>query len=170
MMQAKWLKIKEGWFDLTMRERRIIIVGGLLTTILMGYQLFWLPLLNHIASMRELVKTNQTILIWMRSADQAIQTINKQVGHQSKINSPIIFLDRLQKQIDQFGFNRVLTQLKQSGDETIEIHFQKIEFDQLMRFLLSGTRQQPISISKMRVVAIDTPGLVNAEMVLEVTQ
>ncbi|OGT42634.1 MAG: hypothetical protein A3F42_07025 [Gammaproteobacteria bacterium RIFCSPHIGHO2_12_FULL_37_34] len=163
--QEKWFKIKEWWLTLALRERKIITIGSCVAMILIVYAGIWSPWLNHIAFMRERVKTNQQVLSWMQSADQEIQKINKQTDH--KIISPIILLTLLQKQMSQFGLEKNLTQLKQATNETIDMHFQKVEFDQLIRLLLFVTKQYAVSISQVTAIAEGTPGLVNADVVLK---
>ncbi|OGT38534.1 MAG: hypothetical protein A3F11_04575 [Gammaproteobacteria bacterium RIFCSPHIGHO2_12_FULL_37_14] len=165
IVRLKWMKIKEWWSGLAARERKIFAFGSCAVVILVIYQFIWSPWLYNIIAMRERIKTNQAILVWMQSADQEIQKIDNTSGQQ-KIISPIILLEFLQKQINQLGLEKALTQLKQSGNETIEMHFQKVEFDQLIRLLLLVARQHVI-ISQATIVAEGMPGMVNADIVLK---
>lgn len=161
------LKIKEWWANLAVRERKMLGIGGVIVFLLLIYLVFWSPLLEHIALMRAKIVANQQLLVWMQAADKEIQNPNAQVALPAKINSAVMLLNILRKGINQFGLEKGLTQLKQSGNETIEIHFQKVEFDQVVKFLLSVTKQYSITISQATIVAEGAAGVVNVDLFIK---
>jgi len=159
-------KSKERWMQLAEREKQAVLIGGLIVILFILYQCIWSPILNHIEDMRKRIATNQKTLLWMRSADRTMQNM----GHQSakkKTVSLVMFLSEMQHRIQSAGLLSSLTQLKQSANEAIEMHFQTVEFDKLIRFLLAVTHDYPVSISRFSVSKTDVSGVVSADIVMK---
>jgi len=166
-MKDVWMKLKEWWINLALREKQAVMAGSILLGLFIVYQWMWTPYLNHIASMREKITHDQKTLLWMQSADQAIQKVESKSIAKNKPVSLVVFLSQMQKQIKQSGLGQFLTQLKQSGNESIEIHFQKVEFEKLIKFLTTVMKTYPVSISHLTLVAADSSGYVNADIVIK---
>lgn len=165
-MKESLEKSKERWAQFSVREKQAVVVGGSLLAIFIVYQLMWSPALNHVENMRQRIATDQKTLLWMQSADKTMQ----QMGNKSAKNKPVsivVFLSQMQDGIKQAGLENTLTQLKQSANESIEMHFQKVEFDKLMSFLVVVMKEHPVSISRLSVVATDAPGVVTADIVMK---
>jgi type II secretory pathway component PulM len=105
----------------------------------------------------------------MQSADSEISMIEKQSpGTTGKPVSPVVLLSLLQKQIDAAGLGQNLTQLKQSSNASIEIHFQKVGFDKLSGLLIDAAKRYNVSVVQMSAAADNgTPGVVNADLILK---
>lgn len=166
-MKESWAKLKEWWFNLALREKQALILGMSLLQIFIVYQFIWLPCTNHVSTMRARILKDQKILTWMRAADKEIAKVEGQSKSKSKVVSPVVLLDLLQKQINSAGLEQYLSQLKQANNEAIEMHFQKVDFDKMVRLLTTISKEQHISIIQMSVLAESTPGKVNAEVILK---
>jgi type II secretory pathway component PulM len=71
------------------------------------------------------------------------------------------------KYISQAGLDRYLTQLKQNTNESIEMHFQKVEFDRLIRLLTVLINEQHFTLLQISSVAENPSGIVNADVILK---
>ncbi len=56
--------------------------------------------------------------------------------------------------------------LKQINDKQISLHLKKIEFDQFMRLLIDVMQKYQINIEQINAVADNSPGVVNADVIL----
>lgn len=166
-MKEQWLKIKEWWSNLSLRDKRILSISSALCIVFVFARLLMLPLFGLADTMRQRFQTEQATLTWMRKTDGEIQKISHQDIRKNQTLTPVILLGVLQKQITKAGLQAYLTQLKQINHESITMHFQKVEFDQLMKLLVTILNEQNVSISQMSAVSITTPGLVNAEINLK---
>lgn len=166
-MKEFWIKLKEWWAQLALREKQAVLVGSSLLALFIVYQWIWTPYLEHVDSMRRRISTDQKMLVWMQEADKAISKIESQVKNKTKAVSPVEILSLMKKQVTQAGLEQYLTQLKQATNESVEMHFQKVEFDKLIRLLTTAVKQQRVSILQMSVIAETTPGVVNADVVLK---
>ena len=164
-MTASWTKLKEWWDQLALREQRAISMGGVLIAVFIFYQGIGSPSLHHLEVMRQKIVSAQKTLWWMQSADKVIRS------HLSVMKpppvSPLVFLSQMHGQIKLAGLESFLTELKQSGNDSVEMHFQKIEFDKLAAFLIRVMKASPVTISQLSVSALEARGLVNAELVIK---
>ena len=167
-MKEYGVKLKEWWSNLAPREKQAVTWGGALLGIFIIYQGIWSPYVDHIASMRNSIKSNQKTLVFMQEADKEIQKKESQSNTKAKTTSPVALLGFLQKQINQSQLNQQLTQLKQATNDSIELHFQKIEFDKLMNFLIKIVKEQSVSITQLSATAESSPGVVNADVMLKI--
>jgi type II secretory pathway component PulM len=164
----RWLNAKEWWLALTPREKQTVSIGGSALAIFIIYAGIWSPYLNHVSTMRARIKSQQKLLLWMQAADQEINKIEKQSpGTSGKTIAPVVLLSLIKKQVDHAGLTENLTQLKQSSNAAIEMHFQKVGFDKLSSLLIAAAKQYNVAVVQMSVTAESTPGIVNADIVLK---
>lgn len=160
-------KLKEGWAHLALREKQAVVLGGSVLGMFMVYQFIWTPYLDHVAAMRKRLDTVQKTLVWMTATDKEIKKRESHSKSKNNPMSPVAFMSHLQKQIRQARLEQYLTQLKQTSHDSIEMHFQKIEFDKLIFLLTTVIKEQPVSITQMSAIAENSPGVVNADVVLK---
>lgn len=160
------MNIKEKWQQLSLREKQAVSLGAVVVTIFIFYQAIWKPALDHLASLRSKIISDQKTLAFMRAADNALQKSEKLSSVKNQNSSVPGLLSQLKNQINAAGLEQSLTQLKQSANERVEIHFQKVEFDKLMALLIKIMKENPVTISQLSVLAIDAPGFVNADIII----
>src|SRR5205085_7707129 len=112
------------------------------------------------------IVSDQKTLIWMQSADKTMQNSSNKSAIKMKAVSLVVFLSQMQDKVKEVGLESTLTQLKQSANDAIEMHFQKVEFDKLMSFLIAVMKEHPVAISRLSVTGTDAPGVVNADLVM----
>lgn len=167
-IQEKWLKLKEWWSHLTLREKQATATGASALSIFIVYAGLWSPLVNHVSAMRVRLQTEQKTLLSMQAADSMIKKIVIQTKNKNTSLTPVELLDALQKQINQAGLASFITQLKQASNDTVEMHFQAVSFDQLIIFLSEIRKKQAISIVQMSAITEGTPGVVNVDVVMKI--
>ncbi|MBX3709945.1 MAG: type II secretion system protein M [Gammaproteobacteria bacterium] len=166
-MKELWAKMKEWWSGLALREKQVIGIGTVLLVLFIAYQWVWAPYLNHIVQMREQIVASQKTLSWMQAANDVIQKVENKTKEKNKSISLVVLLSQIQKQIAQAGLGQSLTQLKQASNDSVEIQFQKVEFDKLIKLLVVIIKEQNVSVTRMSVIANSVPGLVNTSIVMK---
>ena|SRR5579862_7022288 len=167
-MKELWQKLKEWWADLALREKRIVSVGGIVVGVAIIYLWIWSPLINKIADQRKQIQSDEKLLQWMQVADKEIQKLETQSKNKSTVMSPVALLSYVQAKVKDAELDSYLTQLKQITNETIAMHFQRVEFDRMIRLLTSITKGQNVSIIQLSVVAEKSPGMVNADVIIKI--
>ncbi len=156
-MKEQWAAVKTWWSNLAMREKKAVVVGSALLMVFMVYEGVWSPLMEHVNALRQRIQTDRKTLVWMQAADQMLQkTGNRQ---QAKRPSTVVLLSDLQKEVNERGLGQALTRLEQSGEDGVEMQFQQVEFDKLMRFLVEIVKEQNVVIMQMSAVATATSGV-----------
>lgn len=160
--------MKEWWNNLALREKQMLSLGIFFVGLFLIYLLLWSPLDNKVAAIRNQIKRNQELLNWMKEADKRVQILEK--APQQKPIAPVSgsLLSIIQKQINRTPLVSSLTQLHQVDNDSVQLTFQKVDFDQLMRWLIQLS-QQGIVITQMSVTPSANPGVVTTDIILKNT-
>ncbi len=167
-MKEQWVKWKGWWSQLKLREQQALMLGACAIAIFMLYEFVASPILTHLSIMRQRIVSEQKKLVWMQSADRTLQQMQGQHRIRNEITSPVMLMGLLQKKIDDAKLATLLTQLKQTSNESVQMNFQKIDFDKLIALLVAITKEYQISITEMNVMTENSPGVVSAEVVLSI--
>ena len=93
----------------------------------------------------------------------------KKTEHQrTRPDSLVSFLSIIKQGVQTAALSKSLSQLRQSGNDSIEIHFQNVNFDQAIRFLSSILKTHDVHVSQFSVTALAAPGQTNIDMVMKV--
>jgi general secretion pathway protein M len=168
-MNEQWLKIKEWYNNLELREKRAVMMGGAMFVIFIIYAGIWSPLVNSAQTARTRLIAEQKLLVFMQAADKQLQNSDNSgasVSHQ--INTPVALLTFLQERINKAGLASYLSQLKQANNDSITLEFQKISFDKFIEFMMAMLKEQSITVTQLSVTPTDTLGIVTIEMAVSV--
>lgn len=166
-MKEFWLKAKEWWSNLALREKQAVSVGGVLLALFIIYQWMWMPALNGVESLRQKIVAGQKTLVWMESVDKQIQKMEGQSTDKQHASTLVVLLSQMKKQINRAGLEPYLTQLKQANNSSIEAHFKKVEFAKLVDMLAASMKELSMSVTHLVLTPTETPGYVNADMVIK---
>lgn len=166
-MKENWQKIKAWWQHLTTREKQSLLAGSMVTFIFIFYLLVWSPLIIKNVALREQIANNLKTLSFVQAADQEIKKMDQKGSQKTTLTSPVQLLSILQKQINEEGLEQYLAELKQGNLDSIELHVQKIPFDQMISLLIDTIKTYNVNVSQMNVVSEAQPGIVNADIFLQ---
>lgn len=166
---AKWLKVKEWWNGLAQREQRAVAVGGSALALFILYQGIWSPIINHLADMRQQIQKNQKTLVWMKNTDKAITVLQKEAHPSAQPTSPVMLLSAFQKNMQQAGFETNMLELKQSGNQGIEVKFQKVGFDKWIKAIVTFTQAHQVVITNLSINADASSGVVDADLTMMIS-
>lgn len=154
--------LSQKWLQLAERDKRILKIGSVITTILIAYAGVWSPLTVHVALLRERVKAQDHLLAFMRAADAALKQGNQQSA--AGFSSMVAELAALKKQIGLAQLQSQVRLLKQNADDEIALNMQQVPFDQFINLLL---QEKHLQISQLTVVALKQIGMVNAQVIFK---
>jgi type II secretory pathway component PulM len=170
LIKQKWKEAEqtfhEWWLNLAVRERYAITIGTSFVAIFIIYKGLFTPFMDYVNTLRERIDADQKLLFLLKAADKEIQKREGQVNNLKTVLSPVTLMSDVQKQITHDKLDSMLTQIKQANNQAIEVHFQNIDFDKLIRLLITITKKENVMILQMSVVAAPTPGIVNADIIL----
>ncbi len=157
--------MKEWWINLSLREKQAASLGGALIAVLLIYVLIWLPFTNSLESLRNQVRRNTELLTWMRESDNRIQTLEKMLQRQN-IKPTASILGIVQNAVNNSPLAKNLAQMRQAENNSVQLSFQKVDFDMLIQWLTQIWQQQGLIVEQLVVTPSGTPGIVSTELVI----
>jgi general secretion pathway protein M len=167
-MKEQWIKLKEWWLSLAIREQQALTIGGAALSIFIIYQFVWAPFTDHVSILRQQITSKEKLWAWMEKTDKQIQDVQSRTKGRGKVLSPVVCLSFLQKKIQQARLESHLSQLRQVSADSIEMHFQKVEFDKFIRLLTRVVMDQGIAVSQLSIRIESTPGIVTADVMFRI--
>jgi len=165
-MKEYWLKFKEWHAQLETRERRVVNVGGTALVLAIFYFGIWSPFLSRVDGLRDTIVNEQKTLAWMQDADQKIKLLASENSGDKQAMTPVTLLALLQAQINQAGMKDALKQMKQAANDSIQLQFKNVSFDQLVKLLIAVIKANHVTINQFSATAESTPGKVSADVML----
>ncbi|MDF1655592.1 MAG: type II secretion system protein GspM [Coxiellaceae bacterium] len=158
--------IREKWQHLTTRDRRILVVGGILVVVMLIYTYAWNPLSTAVSEQYNDLRRGQGLVVWMKHAMQRLdryEALGYQLPQPTKEK-----LDDVVKA--QFKTQRIayhITSIKQLDKTSVGVNFGQVPFDRLVAALSQMADKQGIVVKSTRITRKSTDGLVDAKMILE---
>ncbi len=172
MLRLQFNKIKQAildfWAKREKREQQTLVIGGGVVGLLLIYAILISPLFQHLSDLRDTIAHDEKTLAWMRGMDNAIAQYADQPIQTQKQLTTVDALATLQKAVQTSSLADGLTGLKQNNSNSVELHFQHISFDALMRFLGKLLKANALTITSFSSTATESPGVVNADIILSV--
>lgn len=158
--------MKEWWMNLGLREKQAVVLGGMLVGLFLLYEMVWAPITTHIEDLRASIQHNQSTLVWMEETNQHINILQKLSVKQNSNRSSTALLSILQKEINQSPFASNLKQLIQAENNSVKIVFEKVNFDNLIKWLITLGEKQGLTITQMTATPSGALGIVDVSMVM----
>jgi general secretion pathway protein M len=159
--------LRDKWDQLSLRDKRTAMLGGILVLLLTLYAAVWSPFSERVVVMRSKIAQEKKLLAWMHTADERLTLHHTKAG---KVETSVALLGLVQKQIEEAGLGGSLQSLKQGQADTIEMHFAKVNFDGLLTMLVRLSSEQQVKIAQLSATRIDDAGMVNAQIALHVNR
>jgi len=157
--------MREWWINLSLREKQVVALGTLALGLFLFYAIFWAPLSNKVDTLREKIIRDQKLLVWMQDADKRIQELEK-TQHPAKRSSESSILNIVQEEINKSSFGKNVTQLQLADNDSVQLHLQKVGFDNFIKWLTMVSQQQQLTITQMSIKSAGGPGLVDVDLKL----
>lgn len=158
--------MKEWWMNLGLREKQFVSSGSLIILLFLLYEIMWAPISYHNDDLRNEILRNQKLLIWMQQADHRIQATQKMLQRNTTIKTPAALLSILQKEVKQSPIANNLNQINQAENNSVQMTFQKVNFDLLAKWLTDLWLKHGLSVSQMTATPNGAMGIVDATVTI----
>ena len=148
--------------SLSPRDRRTVIVGGVIAVILFVLAVI-VPLDHSVSRLHDQVTQKQADLVWMRSVAPEIAAAGP-VHNAGSGESLIVIIDQSAR---ESGLGGSLTGSQPSGRGGLSVQLEKAPFDALVGWLARLSQQNGVQIESANIDSAGEPGLVNASLVLQ---
>lgn len=159
-------RFQEFWSRLQPRERHVLVAGAVALILLAGYGLVWSPYRGEMRTLRESVVQQRETLAWMRQAAREVQVLRAQ-GRRPKASGDQSVLAVVDSAARASGLGEALKRVQPDGENGARVWLEGAEFDAIVKWLAALYRDQGVRVTAATVERIESPGQVNARVVLE---
>lgn len=146
------------------RDKKTLILGGVISALLMGYQFVWTPLYSKTDMLKKIVTDQQRTIQKMQSFTTRIQQLKSSGAIlPSQTSRPL--LTRIDQAIQHDNLGSALTKITQK-DKHVTVNFTDVAFDQLISWISHLWRQQSVGVEALTVNQAKTKGMVSALITL----
>ena len=153
------------WATLSTRERGIILAGTGLVLVFLLYVFGWQPFQTRHHRLQQTVVERRAELAWMQQAAQDVKALNRTAAAGSSPDERSL-LTVVDQTASTAGMGAALKRIAPQGDDKLSAQLDSVEFDRLLPWLNILEEQHRIVLISLTVDRTDTPGLVNARIVL----
>ena len=159
--------MKTWWEHFGVREQWLIGGGTVLALCILGYVLIWEPFQSSHRRLQQRVAEQRADLAWMRQAAQEIQRLSNSAGAAQPQADGRSLLTRVDQTARTAGLGAALKQITPQGDDKLNARLDAVEFDKLLAWLGALEREHRIMLINLSVDRTETPGRVNARVLLQ---
>lgn len=159
--------MKEFYENLSVSERRSLLVGGVALGLVLIYGLIWLPLQRSVIAMQAQVVKNQELVTWMQNASADVRSIlgNAPAVRTERGDSSLLAL--VDNTAKQTNLGQAVRRVEPKGKDEVRVRLEDAPFDDMIRWLTDlqlryGVQAESVSVDKQ-----PSPGRVNANLTLK---
>lgn len=157
--------MKSWWLAQSARDRRILGIGGVLASLLLGYALLWLPLERSAEEWRRRASAADASVIWMRDAAQRLRASGP--APSSSVRDERSLLAVVDAGVREAGLGGALLRVEPVSAGQVRVYFQQASFDALTTWLQSIGSSHGVRVVELSVQRSAGVGLVDVRLALE---
>ena len=162
-------QLRQWWDGLAARERRTLSLGGIALGIILFYFLVYQPIHARSEQLEHDLQAQQELAAYLRQAQQELQQLGGMAAEPVQGNGSDQALFALADQsARQAGLGQVLRRVEPSGQGGARVNFERIAFDDLVRWLATLSEQHNVTATVVTLRTGELEGRVDAQLVLEV--
>ncbi len=158
--------MKEILENLSSSERRTLIIGAVVLSVLVLYLVVWQPVFNSTEKLRQQLVSEQETLSWMGIAAQEIKALQ---GDSSAVvnrgdRSLLSIVDQTAR---RSNLASALKRVEPKGQNEVRVRLEQASFNDVSRWLLQLQSKQGISVSTITIDRQDASGMANINLMLQ---
>ena len=159
--------MKEQWQQLSLREKRLVIITAIVVVVTLLYFMIWEPLQDGIQTSRVRVNAQANTLQQIReqaSEAKQLRTTKSRVGA-SGGGSLLVIIERTAQ---QKNLKSSLQKVQPEGQDGVRVWVENAAFDQLIDWLALLENKNTIYVSEIIIERQKEPGRINSRILLRV--
>jgi len=157
----------EYFKSITNSERISMLVGVVLVTIFLLYQLVFSPLHNSINKKQQMLNNKTQTLHWMQQASVEYLQLKKNKPRQRASRSKDSLLTIIDQTTVKLNVRSFIRRIDPEGKNQVQIWLERINFDDLIHLLNILKRNHNISVENLSVNRQSDYALVNARVTVK---
>jgi general secretion pathway protein M len=161
-MTNEWLaRVSDYFARRSARERMILLAGGLVLLVLIGYGMLYEPLNQARAKLAKRLPAERAELRLMRTQVVEIQRLRSRMGNSGQGGLE----QRVKSSAAAFGFGDKITQFAVLANDQVQLRIQPLPTQTWLDWL-SDMEQRGIRVVRCHITASEQTGLANLELTL----
>jgi type II secretory pathway component PulM len=156
----KWSALKES-------EQTLLLFGVPLILITILYFYLWVPYHKSIDEMHQKINDTQEEIAWLNKVALQVKQLKSNSPQSSVGSFSGSFINTIDKSINKNRLNKYLSILEKSGKNNVLVKLDKINFDQLIKFVGYIKNRYGILIKTIDVQRTENGKLVNSRLILK---
>ncbi len=146
----------------SLREKLIVLVAMVIVVVIGVHALVIEPYLMRVATLHDEIEQQRTDLVWMKSAVARMPT-GVTASSTATISGTLAnFIDQA---VRRQGLSEQLSQMSPIGVDEIRMRYKAVDFNRLIGFI-AEVNGNGLEVQDMRILASETPGVVDSHIVL----
>ncbi|MDX1443887.1 MAG: type II secretion system protein GspM [Gammaproteobacteria bacterium] len=157
-------QLLDYWNGLETRERRVLVLGGVVVALTLLYLAAFKPMMNYRAGLESNVERKRDTVAWMQGAVKIL------AQRPAPANRGNVDTGSLLTLVDSSARNALLgsamKRVQQNGEKAVRVRFEAASFDDLLLWLGGLQQQYGVAIEDFTLERADAPGRVDASITL----
>lgn len=157
-------KVEGRWQQLNLRERKIALIGGVIFALFLFYVIIYHPMSESVTQYQQQVKNNTELLSWMQRARSQLKLAAATTSDKTPTTGSVLSI--AERSIKENKLTQIATEIKQIQSNQVQIHFDRVSFNQLLPWLQKLPLHYRLSIFKINMKRTDEQGIITATVVV----
>jgi len=161
--------MKEKWQQLSLREKRLVIITSIVVVITLVYFMIWEPLQDGIETSRVRIKAQNDTLVQMReqaAEARQLMAVQRQAGAGTGSSSSLLVI--IERTAQEKNLKSRLQKVQPEGQDGVRVWVENASFDLLIEWLALLENKNTIYVSEIIIERQKEPGRINSRILLRV--
>ena len=155
------------WNAQSVRDRRVLVVGGIVVAVLLVWALVWIPLSRARAELSAQVQRQRADLAWMRQEASLARALDAQGARGNVARQGKSLLALADATARGANLGDALKRVEPTGPTSVRVTFEIADFDALANWMDTLARDYGVSVTDFSAEKVEGLGLVNARVTLQ---
>jgi general secretion pathway protein M len=156
--------MNEWFLGLEARERRILVIGGIIAVLSLLYGVVIDPLYSAVEARRDAVRENTALLRWMRQTAASAPTPSAQSGQSTQRSGGYVV--EFNRQVSRAGLGGYIRETRPNGTNGVRARFENVPFDQLVQLIGTLDATTGLRVVNASVERGELTGTISARLTL----
>jgi len=158
----------KAWFlSLTLRERYMVQLAGLVVLVFMVYLLIWNPISERYQKNKKNVASATETLKWMKSAAAEVNELRGGKLITERPQNKQFVLGLVDRTARKAGLGAVMKRVQPEGEAGVRVWFENAVFDDFVRWLALIEDKHGLFVNEINIEQTESTGLVNVRVFLD---
>ncbi len=161
--------MKEQWQQLSLREKRLVIITAIVVAVTLLYFMIWEPLQDGIKTSRVRVsaQANTVQLIREQAAEaRQLRATRSRAGTNTRAGGSLLVI--IERTAQKKNLKSSLQKVQPEGQDGVRVWVENAAFDQLIDWLALLENKNTIYVSEIIIERQKEPGRINSRILLRV--